>query len=246
MIEEAYDALYQLEEHHWWYVGARAAYRSLLELGLGRPTGRLRMLDVGVGTGGNLELLSDYGSTTGLDFSLNALRKIGSRPATGIIQGSADHLPFVDNAFDGVTLLGLIEHVEDDLKTLKEAARVCKPEGAVVLLTSAVPALWSHHDEANQHLRRYTRSGLQALVHEAGLRILRLSYLNFSVFFPVLFVRVLQRLSKPEPHYDMGRPREWTNLLLKSVMCAEARILRHVPLPIGVNLVAACRPVRPS
>ena len=113
MIPEAYQSIHQLEQNHWWYIGARAVYRTLLKIGLGPPDGQRKMLEVGVGTGGNLELLAEYGPTGGIDFSPLALERISEPPQLGLCQASAEALPFLSGTFDGVALLGLIEHLLD-------------------------------------------------------------------------------------------------------------------------------------
>lgn len=241
MFEEAYDALHALEATHWWYVGARAVYRTLLEMGVGKPNGKHRMLDVGCGSGGNLAILSEYGPTVGAELAYKALALAPQRPALGLVQASATALPFASGAFDGVHLLGVIEHLDNDALALREAARVCRPSGVVTLLTSALPILWSHHDEANCHVRRYLRQPLHNLLVTAGLTPLRLSYFNFFVVLPVLLVRLWQRRRQTPPQYDMGSPPAWINVILTAVLRLEAWLIRYLALPIGVDLVAVCR-----
>jgi SAM-dependent methyltransferase len=244
MIDDAYQELHALEAEHFWYVGARAVYRTLLQLGLGAPTGQARILEVGSGTGGNLEFLETYGPTVGLEYSSLALRLTPHPPKIGLLQGSADALPFPANTFDAVALFGLIEHMEDDVRTLQEAARVCKKGGAVTLLTSAFPFLWSHHDEANRHQRRYYRAELLQTLARAGLTPVRVSYQNFFTFGPTLLARLWQRRQVQEPRYDMGLPPRWANSLLIGLLRLEAWLIRFFPLPVGVDLVAVARPKR--
>ena len=245
MLEEAYHALHALENAHWWYTGARAVYRTLMEIGLGRPQGGRRILEVGSGSGGNFPLLAAWGPTLGAELSPLALALTPEKPALGLILASADHLPLKDNAFDGVALLGVIEHLDDDLAALREARRVCRPGGAVILLTSAVPVLWSHHDEANRHRRRYWRAELKGKLAQAGLEPIRLSYQNFFTFFPTLAVRLWQRRNPPPPRYDLSAPPRPVDALLAARLRLEAWFIRFFPLLIGVDLVAVCRPDTP-
>jgi len=241
MLDEAYQALSELQDTHWWNVGARHIYRRLLDLGVVPNKEQLRMLDIGCGPGANLELLGEYGRITGLDVSAQALMKIAARPAMGLVQASVDALPFAADSFDGVHLLGVIEHLDDDLAALQEAVRVSKHGAAVVLLTSALPILWSHHDEANLHRRRYMRKQLAALFTQAGLRSEVLSYQNFFVFPITLVVRMWQRFTSDGPQFDVGNPPEFINRLLIWLVRLEAWMIGRVNLPIGVDLVALCR-----
>ncbi len=241
MKEEAYHDLHALEERHWWYVGARAVYRSLLEIAFGRPGGTCRMLEVGSGSGGNLPLLGQYGPTVGVEPSATALQLTPAHPALGLVQARAEALPFADGSFDGVHLFGVIEHLGEDEAGLREAARVCRPGGSIALLTSAIPALWSHHDAANLHQRRYTRGQLARRLAGAGLRPVRLSYENFFLFAPTLAMRLWQRRQPQPARYDMGDPPGWANALLIGLLRLEAWLIRFISLPIGVDLVAVCR-----
>lgn len=243
MRKEAYHALHSLENEHWWYVGARAAYATLLQMGLGRPRGSLRVLEVGSGSGANFPLLEQFGPTAGAEPFATPLQLTPNRPALGLTQARAEVLPFANNSFDCVALLGVIEHVQDDAAALREAARVCRPGGAVVLLTSALQVLWSHHDEANRHVRRYTRRQLRGVLVAAGLAPVRLSYQNFFTFLPTLLVRLWQRRAPRPPRYDMGHPPAFANALLTAALRLEAFLIRFVPLPIGVDLVGLCRKV---
>ncbi|HNB52561.1 MAG TPA: class I SAM-dependent methyltransferase, partial [Anaerolineales bacterium] len=185
-----------------------------------------------------------YGPTVGLEYSARALRMTPHAPRLGLVQASADALPFRANTFDAVALFGLIEHMDDDVRTLQEAARVCKKTGAVALLTSALPILWSHHDEANRHRRRYYRAELQKTLEKAGLTPIRNSFQNFFTFFPTLLARLWQRRQIQAPRYDMGLPPRWANAVLIGVLRLEAWLIRYFPLPIGVDLVAVARPDR--
>ncbi len=241
MLPEAYEALAGLENGHWWFVGERYIYRSLIKLGAGKPQGGLRMLEVGCGSGGNLPLLSEYGPTAGLELSAQALKLVPQRPALGLVQASAEALPFARDSFDGVHLLGVIEHLPDDQAALQEANRVCRAGGMVTLLTSALPVLWSHHDEANLHQRRYLGGQLKDRLLRARLAPIRLTYQNFFVFLPTLVVRLWQRRRHGPPRYDMGTPPPKINRLLILLVRLEAWLIRFISLPIGVDLVAACR-----
>jgi SAM-dependent methyltransferase len=242
MQAEAYHELHALEAVHWWYVGARAVYRTLLGLGFGPPAGNRRMLEVGCGSGGNLALLEEWGPTAGAEVSGIPLKLVEKAPAFGLVRASADALPFVAGSFDGVHLLGVIEHLPDDQAALQEARRVCRADGAVTLLTSAFPILWSHHDLANGHKRRYRRLPLGLLLKNAGLEPLKLTYQNFFTFLPTLVVRLWQHRSNRLPEYDMGTPPPSLNAVLTVLVRFEAWLIRFLSLPFGVDLVAVCRP----
>ena len=252
MREEAIVEMQRIEEWHWWYEGARRAYRLLLGMVLaGRRVER--MIDVGCGTGGNLPLLERFGPTLGCDVSDLGLRlAAGKQPRLGFVRASATALPFRPGVFDAVNLLGVVEHIEQDVLALSEARRVCRPGGAVVFLTSAFMVLWSHHDDANQHKRRYTTREFGVKLAQAGLRPIKLSYYNFCLFLPALIVRRVQRWlelgrapqsTRPLRGYDVAQHiPKWINAMLVAVLSAEAFALRWVRFPFGVDIVGVCTP----
>ncbi|MFN8559703.1 MAG: methyltransferase domain-containing protein [Dehalococcoidia bacterium] len=87
-------------------------------------------------------------------------------------------LPFAERVFDAVLALDVIEHVEDDVALLREARRVLRPGGIVVLTVPALPWLWSDHDVVNHHYRRYVRSTLDRSVRAGGFTPVHTSYYN--------------------------------------------------------------------
>jgi len=241
MLEDSYYKLHALESEHWWYVGARAVYHTLLNMVLGAHSNNYRLIEIGSGSGGNLKLINSFGPTVGVEPSRLAIDMTPTFPTLGLVQARAEALPFAKEIFDGINLLGVIEHLEDDEAGLFEAARVCKSKGGLVLLTSALPILWSHHDDANFHKRRYVKKNLEALLLKSGFVPSRLSYQNFFTFLPVLIIRLWQNRRYQTPKYDMGSPPKIINRLLIWLIKIEAILIRFISLPIGVDLVAVCR-----
>ena len=237
MEEHAYLELHQLERDHWWYRGTRAVYRTLLQRYVPRTGGAV--LDLGCGTGGNLALLAEWGRVTGLEPWSPALA-LCPPGAASLVQGAAQALPFGDDTFALLAALGVIEHVADDERLLRQARRVLRPGGTILLLTSAFMFLWSEHDEANHHVRRYTASQLRRLAARAGLQVRYLGYQNFFLFPLVALVRLLQRLwpRRSEPHTSMFPVPRPLNAALTGLLTLEARLMQHLSLPLGVSLVA--------
>jgi SAM-dependent methyltransferase len=237
MEEQAYLDLHQLEQEHWWYRGTRAVYRMLLQRYA--PLCRGSVLDLGCGTGGNVELLSRWGTVIGLDPWFAALQMCPTTAVTPV-QGEAEALPFCDGAFDLIAALGVVEHIRDDIGMLREIRRICRPGGRILVLTSAFMFLWSQHDEANRHVRRYTARELCKKARHAGLRVCYLSYQNVALFPLSVGVRLLQRAFLPpgQARIDMFPVPEPINTLLARLLVLEGRLMRWVSFPCGVSLVA--------
>ncbi len=126
----------------------RREYLDELEIGPGS-----RVLEVSVGTGQNIRFLPASASYFGLDISMGMLRrcqrnlKRWKRTVSLLVQGAAEHLPFVDHAFDSVLHMGGINFFNDKTQALREMARVAKPGTRIVIV-----------DETEKVTRRYEKT----------------------------------------------------------------------------------------
>ncbi len=234
-----------MQEQHWWWQGMRVLYHKALARFARMPV--RYVIDVGCGFGANLPVLNAIGAVVGVDVSLAALRATPNRPALGLVQARADALPFRAGSFDVIALLAVVEHIDDDDLVLSETYRVARPSAIQILLTSALMLLWSHHDVANEHRRRYSARQLDRIQQAAGWHILTTSYVNAFIFPAVAVVRVAQRLvrrtgSGKVAAYDMGPDLGLFNRLLRALLAVEAWLIIHgIRLPFGVDLFSVSR-----
>ena len=220
----------QLEERHWWYAGRRALVRRLVS---GLPPGRA--LDVGCGSAGNTAVLRDLGwSATGLEYSPAAVVLAQAR-GLSVIRGDARRLPFLDDSFDLVMSTDMWEHVVEDHRVAAEAARVLRPGGRLLVAVPSGMDLWSGHDVALGHERRYERAQLTSLVESVGLRIERVQSWNV-LLRPVAKMR-RRRHSESESEMEPVHP--VLNAGLRAAVALESR------LPVGrwrgISLVVMAR-----
>ena len=246
MESEEYRKHYEVERHHWWFQGMQGVYGALLQriVPPDRKGEPLRILDLGCGTGGTSRWLRQFGRVTPLDMSWEALEWAGKQVLTDRVQGAAEQLPFRSAAFDFVAGLGLIEHIKEDGVALQEMARVCRPGGWLLLLTSAYQFLWSHHDRANRHCRRYTADRLRRLVSNVAWEPCYISYVNTLLFPAVAAIRVAQRVTgwdRWQTASDLARPDPFVNAICRRLLLAEAWWLRQGTLPFGVSLVCIAK-----
>jgi SAM-dependent methyltransferase len=147
---------------------------------------------------------------------------------------------FERNAYDLIALLDVLEHVPDDLASLRAIHRRLKPGGALLLTVPANPWMWSAHDAAHHHFRRYTKAQLADLFRRAGLEVKLLSYF-ISLLFPLIAAaRAVGKITRRESADDR-LPRDSVNGALKRVFGLEAGLIGRVPMPFGVSLVAVVR-----
>jgi SAM-dependent methyltransferase len=219
-----------LEERHWWYAERRALVRRTAAAW---PVGRA--LDMGCGGGGNTAVLRDLGwSVTGLEYSPTGAAAAASRDLA-VVRGDATRLPFPDASFDLVMSTDVWEHIEDDRSVAAEAARVLRPGGRLLVAVPCSMKLWSGHDLALGHFRRYERDELARLVTGAGLEVVDLWSWNV-LLRPVVRAR---RRKKNESESEMEHVNPVLNAGLRSAVALE-RVLPLRRLP-GVSLVVSAR-----
>lgn len=241
MQSERIEELSRLERTYWWHVGRRDIIRTLLrDLPL---SPRATIVDVGCGPGFNLTLLAKYGTVIGVDPNPAARRLASQTTGARVLDGSATCLPLPDHSVDLITCLDVIEHVENDGAALREFFRVLRPGGVVLLLTPAYQFLWSEHDEALDHVRRYTLSRLHQKLDRGGFRIVRRTYCIMTLFLPILFYRFFRsvvRRSGPAQTSYLILP-GMLNRLGIGLLRLEAFLLRFVNFPFGVTCAILAR-----
>ncbi|MGO9898367.1 MAG: class I SAM-dependent methyltransferase [Solirubrobacteraceae bacterium] len=235
-------AMLEVDEHHWWYRGRRAIIAAELQrLPIRTPA---RVLDAGCGSGRTLLELQRYGEVCGIELDEEAAACAAQRGPFEVRVGRLEEMPWADASFDLITCLDVIEHTPDDVATLCELRRVSKPGGWLLVTVPAYQSLWSRHDEANHHYRRYTCSSLRAAALSAGWAVDRTTSFNSLLLAPVAAVRIAQRRRPLTDDYtpDLNLGPDWLNGVLELPMRAEARWLRRGhALPAGLSLLMALR-----
>jgi len=257
MQQHTYAIMRRVEESHWWFVGRRAIIRSFLErlvrarlagsAGIARASAgaaaELSILDVGCGTGANLEMWSEFGKAEGGDVSPEALSFCRARGLENVKLGAAEALPYADHSFDLVTGLDVVEHLDDDVAGLKEMRRVLRPGGQALLFVPAFMFLWGVQDDISNHRRRYTLKGLRRVLSEAGFEIERATYVNLSFFLPVLVVRSVLRWLGLRADTEYGINISPLNGPFARLFAAERFVFERGRIPFGVSAICIARRV---
>jgi SAM-dependent methyltransferase len=244
MDEDFYPAYYELEGRHWWFVGRRKLFLRLLERQFPPGARPIELLDFGCGTGAFLEHLERFGSVSAVDSDASAVAfcRTRGRDEVQLVPPGAP-LPFPDAAFDLVTTLDVIEHIDDDVGALHELRRVLKPGGRALVAVPAFMFLWGKQDEVSHHRRRYTASTLRQALEAAGLAVDRTSYFNTFLFPPIAAVRLGRRLLRrpgtAQSDFELGPAA--LNRALGALFGAEAPLVARRDLPFGVSLLALAR-----
>ncbi|MFA7249208.1 MAG: class I SAM-dependent methyltransferase [Dehalococcoidia bacterium] len=228
-----------VEETFWWHRGRQRIVKRILDRHV--PPGA-RILDVGCGPGGTTLSFCDTYRVFGVDASIESTRTAQGR---GIAAATMDatRLGVRPRSCDAIVSLDLLEHV-DDVEALREMHAALRPGGVLVVTVPAYQFLWSEHDEAVGHLRRYTRGGLQRLVQAAGFEVTLNAYVMSSILPAAIIVRLAGRVlprRRTEPAAQFTKLPGFVNSLLERIVGLGPMPLRFVPIPFGLSIALVAR-----
>jgi SAM-dependent methyltransferase len=238
-VQPAYTAVHIEEDrHHWYFRGRLAVLLAALQQVLPPPPRRI--LELGCGTGNVLQALGRFGEAVGVERDPD-LRAVGRAAGLDIRPGALpDDIPVADGWADAVLLLDVVEHLDDDLAGVRAAGRAARSGGVVVVSVPAYAWLWSGHDVALGHRRRYTARQLRALLTAAGLRVEHVGYFNTLLFPAIAAVRLAKRLAGRGGH-DLHRPSALVNAALTRLFALERHVVLRPGLPFGTSVLAVAR-----
>ena len=243
MEQHTYAIMDEVEGSHWWFVGRRAILESFLGSicsKLMAQDSALSILDVGCGTGANLEMLAQFGEAEGVDVSDDAL-EFCRQKGLKVQKGLAETLPYRDESFDLTTALDVVEHLDDDIAGLKEMYRVTKVGGYSLVFVPAFMWLWGVQDDISNHRIRYTKKQIVDRLQKAGYTVERATYANFTFFAPILGGRTLMKLTGIKPESENNITVSGLNGPLGKLFAAERFWLKHFGFPLGVSVVIVAR-----
>lgn len=246
MEKAEYSKSYEFEENNWYFVSRQNFFFTLLKRYMYVPKKRLNILDIGSGTGAILKRLENYGKVIGIDNSKEAVSFCKKR-GLNCLYSPAEKIPFKKEKFDLITLFGIIEHIRDEKKVLKEVHRVCKNGGTIMIEVPAYPFLWSEHDIALHHFRRYTTKKLRFKLKEGGFKVEKITYIYSFIFPAVVIMRLLRKIFMSSKEKAASDPFEkiprFIACLLYKLAEKEASLIKKMNLPFGVSIVCIAKKI---
>jgi SAM-dependent methyltransferase len=250
-----YEVTSNFEATHWWFLSRRDLFLGQVQIAAeqirsARPesSAGLSILDYGCGTGFNLSFLSRFGDVTGADVASESLVEFQKARGYPLYDLRGDTSP-LRRAFDIITALDVLEHLDDDVGGLKLLATFLKSRGQIVLTVPAYDWLWGGEDEISLHKRRYTKRSLTRTCRAAGFEILFASYFNLSILpLAALSIWLKRGLSgrRALQESNLKPTPAWLNRLLYQVTAFEnSRVGRGaMSMPAGASLVCRLEAVR--
>ena len=241
MEPDVYARMAELEQDHWWFVARRAILAEVLTRLVDLPLAA-RTLEAGCGTGGNLAMLSRFGEVCAFEPAAQARRMARGKGAFDVREGRLpNEIPFEPSGFDLVVALDVLEHVDEDLESMRALTNQLRPGGWALITVPAFSFLWSEHDVHHHHKRRYGRNQLVDRIVAAGLSPDFVTFFN-SLLFPVIAgVRVAKTALRLTDIEDDKMPARLVNRTLTAVFASERHLVGRLPLPFGVSLLVVAR-----
>ena len=235
MLKEYEIKYHKLEKEQFWF---KAIRKLILQL-IGDNKEQLVILDIGCSGGVLLDELRENGFNDiyGIDLSEDGINICQYNRHKNTYVMDAAKTEFKDNMFDLIIASNVLEHIENDEDALKEWNRILKKDGLLIVIVPAFKFLWSEHDIVNAHFRRYRKNELETKIRK-NFELIKISYWNFILFFPVFAVRMVQLLIKPKPTLtgDLIDFNPILNKCLYSILWTENKLLKFIVLPVGISL----------
>ena len=238
-----FDTMARHARTHWWYVGRRALVEETLSR-FAVPAGLV--LDVGCGTGDNLEMLTRAAgaSAVGTDLSPYALQHARRGPQGGIrtAVARAEALPFASEVCGLVASMDVVEHLDDDYIGLREYRRVLVSRGVLLLTVPAYEWLWGEHDVRAAHRRRYRVGQLVRVVESAGFEVVHTTYYNsFLVPAAAVLRRTPLRRLVHETDEEVGNTSPFVSKVMTRLSRSERRLAVRRRVPFGLSILLVGR-----
>lgn len=243
MDRAIYDRMAEIDGEHWWFVARRRIIATLIDRQV-RPAPGARILEVGCGTGSNIEMLKAYGSVEAIEPDDGARALAVGR--TGVpIQGGLlpDGVTLEDGAFDLIVLLDVLEHIPGDREALAALVPKLAPGGRILVTVPAAPWMWSAHDAAHHHQRRYTMAMVKKVFADAGLRVRHATHFNTLLFPLIAAARIAGKITGREGGDD-AMPPTTVNTLLTALFGSERHWVARSSLPFGVSIGLVAEPAK--
>ncbi len=242
MEQYVYQQIFDIEESHWWFIVRRKIISQIIANHVIQPLPKA--LDIGCGTGLNSRLLKKFVlQVQGLEMAKEAVRLSNLKvPDLRVLHVSFPEAE-IQEKFDLVTMFDVLEHLEDDKKSIRRVEEILEPGGLAVLTVPAFKFLWTEHDHVLHHYRRYTKKSLLALIRSnTKLEVEYASYFNTLLFIPIVIFRLLRKVFRflPGRTDDFAVPK-FLNSFFKMIFALDSKLLQFFLLPFGISIICVLK-----
>jgi SAM-dependent methyltransferase len=170
-------------------------------------------------------------------------------PDIPLLHFDLSQCPLPNSSLDGVSLLNVLEHIQDDRTALKHVYRILKPGGIAVIEVPSGPGLFDSYDRTLMHYRRYLLRGLVEMARNIGFKVTNRSHLGFFIYPGFWMVKKKNRLldALNSTHSDYEKENNdvavsskeihatGSNILLKWLIKKELQLGEKISYPYGIR-----------
>ena len=226
------DYLVGKNESGFWFRAKIDLINILFEKIFKNNSKKLKILSVGAGTGEELSILNKFGEVYVIDIEKKALDLIKNSLYKEKNVCDACNLSYKNNFFDVVVAFDVLEHIEKDNVAVKEIKRVLKKQGAFIFSVPAFQFLYSSHDKALEHKRRYSKKKLKSLLQIFNKT--NFHYWNFFMF-PYALLRLFKKNSSPK--IEEGKVSPFLDKFCFNLLIIENFLIKNnFKFPFGVTI----------
>jgi len=236
MDQKEYEKMLLEQEYHWWFKAKRDIIKSSIKT---FSPNLENILEIGSGTGSNIKMLQEFAKLTIIEPNLYARSKIKEnfKDSVEILDGKLPNNLNLNKKFDLICLFDVLEHIKEDLESLKILKQYLNQDGKIIITVPAFQFLFSQHDVNLHHFRRYNQKQLKKLIKQSDYEIEFISYFNFFLFPLALISRIwLKIFSNSNPKNDSTS--ETINYLLYKIFSFEKYFLKQkLKFPFGLSAI---------
>lgn len=178
--------------NHFWYKARRALINDLLSVIFKNYDRQRSILEIGCGLAYQMPVLEKWGRVEGFDINTKAVA-VAKRNGFNVKVKDLESDDLRDYQPDTICLFDVLEHIKNDREAVKKIHLALKSNGYLFLTVPAYNFMFSSHDKALDHFRRYDKNKLVLLLENAGFKVVRSGYWNSLMFPGILLMRVLKR-----------------------------------------------------
>ena len=233
------------------YIDIASRRHAIAALRLGIQGEKPVIIDIGCSSGSMLRALRKSlpsATLVGADYIRGPLLKLAeSLAGIPFLQFNLVTCPLFSNSVDGVILLNVLEHIEDDFAAMQQVFRITKPGGVVVIEVPAGPQLYDVYDKQLMHFRRYTLSSLVEKLQRAGFQIEEQSYMGFFLYpaFAMIkrrnqrYMECSDEIQRQIVAKNISQAR--ANPLMNAIMRLEEALRPYLRYPFGIRCLVTCK-----
>ena len=224
------------DENHFWM---KWRWKTIAKCTSYLPKPSQVFLEIGSGNGISVNQFEQNTQCIVDGCDLNEKALLLSKPSKGrkFVYNIFDKNPNLLHYYDGIILLDVLEHIDDDTQFLKTALEHSKSGGKIIINVPAHQWLYSDYDKAVGHVRRYSPKSLKELLERAQLTEIKI-YSWGAFLLPIAWIRKIMISGKKEDIIKAGfKPSsKFINFFLTVLMKIETSL--PFRLPFGTSVVA--------